>query len=49
MQKILKHKTYGSWDLTFENWNDENYLEYVRDYFMPNFQPVTFSMIGEEE
>ena len=48
LQKVLEHKTFGSWDLTFENWNDENYLEYIRDYFIPKFQPVYFSMIREE-
>jgi hypothetical protein len=44
LEKLFKEETYGPWDLTYENPNSENYVEYVRDYFMKHFQPTFYEM-----
>jgi len=31
---------YGSWELMYEMWQDENFGYYMTEYFMPKFQPL---------
>ena len=30
---------YGSWELVFEDWKNPAWIDYMKDYFIPTFEP----------
>ena len=40
MDKIQEHESYGSWDLLYEDWKAEGWIDYMKNYFIPTFQPI---------
>tara|TARA_R110000823_G_scaffold139538_1_gene269328 strand:- start:883 stop:1320 length:438 start_codon:yes stop_codon:yes gene_type:complete len=37
--KAYNEETYGPWELKFEQWMDDDHIDYMKSYFLPNFQP----------
>jgi hypothetical protein len=47
IDKAIETGHYGCWDILFEQWQNENHIEYMKDYFMPKFQPRLHTMYEE--
>ena len=40
MDKIQEHGSDGAWDLLYEDWKAEGWIDYMKNYFIPTFQPI---------
>jgi len=49
LQMALDTGHYGSWELLFEDWKDEEWMTYMTNYFMPTFQPLQHQMRLEHD
>ena len=49
IQKIMETLTYEPFELKRSRWMDEGHTEYMRDYFIPNFQPTTQKLMEESD
>tara|TARA_R100000781_G_scaffold23377_2_gene17266 strand:+ start:749 stop:1198 length:450 start_codon:yes stop_codon:yes gene_type:complete len=49
LNKVAEHMTYGSWDLLYEDWMNKEWGKYMKEYFIPNFQPVLNKQRKEKE
>jgi hypothetical protein len=47
LEMALKTGHYGSWELLFEDWQNKKHAKYMKDYFMPKFQPRLHEMYNE--
>ena len=39
LENVDKYRTYGAWELLFEDWTDSRWGKYMSKYFIPTFQP----------
>ena len=39
LENVDKYRTYGPWELLFEDWQDSRWGKYMSKYFIPTFQP----------
>ena len=49
IEMCLDSGHYGSWELLYEDWKAEGWIEYITEYFMPTFQPLQHQMRLEME
>lgn len=44
LQMALDTGHYGSWELLFEDWKNKEWIDYMKNYFQPTFQPMLFKL-----
>lgn len=44
VMKCGKTRTYGAWDLLFEDWKNKEWGSYMENYFIPTFQPDLYQI-----
>jgi hypothetical protein len=42
--KCGKTRSYGAWDLLFEDWKNKEWGSYMKNYFIPTFQPELYQV-----
>ena len=49
LEFTIKEEAYTVFELKRSRWEDEGHTEYMRDYFIPNFQPTTQKLMEESD